>query len=229
VAGLLLLGLTAQAEFNEPFDRLTVAAPEGQLSANWRTLQSTMQSEQVIIARCRAKPQSCTSPAALQFISIVKEGAEHHGLAQIGRINRAVNSAIRPANSGVITTWTSPLAALATGIGDCKQYAVLKYAALGDAGIAPDDLRVIIVTTRSQPGTHAVVAVRHAARWYILDSRTLAVVESRQLIDYQPRFALDYRGVRQFIVPGSPHVAGLFSSETIAQDASDAVGQPCSV
>ena len=32
--------------------------------------------------------------------------------------------------------WTSPFAALAAGAGDCKQYAVLKYAALQAAGFA---------------------------------------------------------------------------------------------
>ena len=211
-AALLLLGLTAQADIDEPFGLPTVAAPDGPLSVTWRDLQSKIQSERSIIAQCRAEPDACSSPAALQFIAIVNEGAQYQGLTRIGRINRAVNFAIRPINPAapgdVGTKWTSPLTTLTAGIGDCKQYAVLKYAALSDAGIAPDDLRLVIVTIKSQRANHVVIAVRHAAHWFILDNRTLAVVESRELPDYLPQFTLDHRGMRQFIPPSSPQVAG---------------------
>jgi hypothetical protein len=55
-----------------------------------------------------------------------------------------------------------------------------------------------------------VVAVRHAGQWFILDNRTLAVVESRKLLDYyQPLFMQDDRSGRQFVLPSGPKVAGL--------------------
>jgi predicted transglutaminase-like cysteine proteinase len=197
----------AQQEINDPFGLPTVGASESPLWATWRDLQSQIQSEKRIIAQCRAEPHSCTSPAALRFISLVKEGDQYEGLVRIGRINRAVNFAI----SAVITmAWTSPLSTLAAGFGDCKQYAVLKYAALEDAGFTSDDLRLVIVRIKSLRSNHAVIAVRHAAHWFILDNRSLAVVQSAKLLDYYlPLLTPDQQGVRQFVLPTGPKVAGL--------------------
>jgi predicted transglutaminase-like cysteine proteinase len=206
----LLLGLTAQADLNEPFGLPTIASTEVSLSTMWRDLQSQTQSEKRIIAQCRADPQNCTSPVALEFSAIVKAGDPYQGLARLGHINRAVNHAIRSVKtSAVQTTWTSPLAALAAGFGDCKQYALLKYAALEDAGFLLNDLRLVIVRIKGLKNeSHAIIAVRNQARWLILDSRSLALVESSKLLDYyEPKFELDHRGVRQFIQTASPVVA----------------------
>jgi predicted transglutaminase-like cysteine proteinase len=86
----------------------------------------------------------------------------------------------------------------------------LKYAVLEDAGFAPDDLRLVVVRVKSLRNNHAVVAVRHAGQWFILDNRTLAVVESRKLLDYyQPLFMQDDRNGRQFVLPSGPKVAAL--------------------
>ena len=210
-AALLLLGLAAQAELSEPFALPTVAAPQGRLWITWRELQAQMQTERPVIARCRAEPDTCTSAAALQFIAIVKEGEHYKGLSRIGRINRAVNYSIRQFDTarlrGVRTRWTSPLDTLAGGAGDCKQYALVKYAAMRDAGFAPDDLRLVILGIRSIRETHAVVVVREGGRWLILDNRTLELVDSRDLRDYSPLFALDHRGVWQFVLPPAPSIA----------------------
>jgi predicted transglutaminase-like cysteine proteinase len=195
------------ADINDPFGLPTVVVSADSSWATWRELQSQIRSEKHIIAQCRAQPHACPSPAALRFIALVKEGDQHEGLVRIGRINRAVNLAI----SAVIqTAWTSPLSALAAGVGDCKQYAVLKYAVLEEAGFAPDDLRLVVVRVKSLRNNHAVVAVRHAGQWFILDNRTLAVVESRKLLDYyEPLFVQDDRNGRQFVPPSGPKVAGL--------------------
>ncbi len=96
---LLLLGLSAQADSGEPFGLTTEAAPEGSLWVTWRKLQAEMQAERPVIARCRAAPLACRSIPALQFIAIVDEGNDFAGIARIGHINRAVNFAIRVADS----------------------------------------------------------------------------------------------------------------------------------
>lgn len=206
----LVLGLTAQADSNEPFGLPTVASTEVSLSTMWRDLQLQTQSEIRIIAQCRVDPQSCSAPVALQFLAIVNAGDPYEGLVRLGHINRAINLAIKSVNaSATPTTWTSPLDTLAAGFGDCKNYALLKYAALVDVGISPNDLRLVIVRSKAfKDDTHAMVAVRNQARWLILDSRSSVIAESSELLDYyEPEFTLDHRGVRQFIHPSSPLVA----------------------
>jgi predicted transglutaminase-like cysteine proteinase len=206
--GLLLMGPAARAASNEPFGLSTVAVADGALPATWQKLRFELQSDESIVVQCRAEPQSCASPAARRFIAIAREGDHYEGLAKIGRINRAVNLAIGAASATVQSRWSSPLQTLAARSGDCKQYAVLKYAALMDAGIAADDLRLVIVRIKKMQNpetkqtTHALVAVRNDADWIVLDNRSLAMLESKQVLDhYLPLFVLDHRGVRRFVQP----------------------------
>lgn len=199
---LLLLGLTAQTDLGEPFGLSTVAAPEGPLWVTWRDLQSQMKAEQAKIEQCRREPKNCSSAAALKFIAIVDEGKSYEALARIGHINRTANFAIgsfaaaEPADN----KRTSPLAALAVGTGDCKQFSVLKYAALIAAGFAEDDVRLLILNSKLRHDLHAVAAVLNDGRWVILDNRSLALADSNEILgQYIPLYALDHRGIRQFV------------------------------
>lgn len=93
----------------------------------------------------------------------------------------------------------SPLKALATP-GDCKSYAVTKYAALGDAGIARGDRRLVMIWDRAHPQeTHLIVVVRVELQWLILDDETYALVESTAKPTYEPLHTLDETGVRDFL------------------------------
>ncbi|WP_291865060.1 transglutaminase-like cysteine peptidase [Bradyrhizobium sp.] len=197
---LLLIGASPLAE--EPFGVATApAAQDGALSAVWRDLQAAMRADEQTVAACRTNP-ACGSPAARRFIAIVDGAKRHEGLTRIGQINRALNLAI-PAQRDGMGTWKSPLAALVSP-GDCKSYAVTKYAALAAAGIAPDDRRLVIVRDKARPTeTHLVVAVRVDRRWLILDSRSLIMTESTGAT-YQPLQIIDHSGVRNV----SPFAAG---------------------
>jgi predicted transglutaminase-like cysteine proteinase len=189
---LLLIGASPLAE--EPFGVATVpAAQDSALAVIWRDLQTAMRADEQTVAACRADP-ACGSPAAMRFIAIVDGAKLHEGLTRIGQINRAFNLAI-PAQRDGMGTWKSPLAALVSP-GDCKSYAVTKYAALAAAGIAPDDRRLVLVWEKARPAeTHLVVAVRVDRRWLILDSRSLIMTESSGAT-YQPLQIIDHAGVR---------------------------------
>jgi predicted transglutaminase-like cysteine proteinase len=203
-AALLLLGLTAQTDIGEPFGLSTASVSEGPLWAAWRDLLPQIKADEETVQQCRREPKNCSSAAALRFIAIVDEGQAYQALARIGHINRAVNFVIKSFDltKRVDDKWTSPLATLTTGIGDCKQFSVLKYAALIDAGFAPDDLRVTILNSKLRHEAHAVVAVRNDRRWIILDNRSLSLVDSDEILDrYIPLFVLDQHGVRQFVLP----------------------------
>lgn len=200
---MLLIGASALA--NEPFGVATITAPlDSAISLIWRDLQLAMQADEQIVIACRINP-ACGSPAALRFIAIVDDAKLHEGLARVGHINRAVNLAIQAQRDGM-GTWKSPLAALASP-GDCKSYAVTKYAALEAVGIAPDDRRLVMVRDNARPTqTHLIVVVRIEQRWIILDNRSLTMVDSTRSPTYQPLLTLDHSGVREF--PPLPPVGG---------------------
>src|SRR5215471_1790887 len=126
----------------EPFGLYTFRAPEGLLWVKWRGVEAEMDAEAKLIAACREAPDDCKSPAATRFLAIVAEAKAQTGQARIGTVNRAINGAIRyvsdMAQHGVADKWSAPLAALGSGQGDCEDYAIAKYAALRELGIATD-------------------------------------------------------------------------------------------
>lgn len=207
IGALTALLISASPFENEPFGVATVEATNGPITAIWQGLQSDMRADELTVIACRADP-ACDSPAALRFIAIVDEAMQYEGRARVGHINRAVNLAIETTRADV--PWQSPLKALASA-GDCKSYAVTKYAALGDAGIAPDDRRLVMVLDRARLlETHLVVVVRVAQQWLILDNLTFTLVESTGQPTYEPLHALDHSGVRDF-PPAVPVARGPLS------------------
>ena len=103
------------------------------------------------------------------------------------------------AQYGVADYWATPLESLNNGAGDCEDYAIAKYVALREAGIIPDNLRLVIVRDIKGQTNHAVLAVRYEEKWLILDNRTLVMVNADMAQYYYPLFVLDQRGVRTFI------------------------------
>jgi len=189
----------------EPFGLLTVALPEGPLVAKWRDAERAIHSDMNIIVDCRADASNCISPPALQFLKIVKAAASRDGLARLGEINRAINLAVRPvsdrAQYGVDDHWTSPLATLAAGAGDCEDYAIAKLVALHEAGVPRENLRLIIMRENATGEDHAVVAARVDGHWYILDNRFFVMVEDTEINKYKPVFAIDAEGIKRVQQP----------------------------
>ena len=150
----------------------------------WKTLKSALEEDRQIVSRCKADLEHCSSLAARRFNAIVEDGSAYEGLSRIGHINRAVNFSIRVTNNRSPEKWSSPLSALARGAGDCKQFAIVKYAALLAVGYDTDDLRILIVEDNTFYRPHAVVAVHDRARWLILNNRSLAIVELNDFLNY---------------------------------------------
>ena len=193
IAALLLMITLAVAK--EPFGVGTVPTQNETLTTIWRNLQLEMAADQSRIAGCRAEP-NCDSPAAKRFIAIVDEARQHRGRALIGHLNRAVTAAI-PMAGGDVPLY-GPLAAL-TFPGDCKSYVVVKYVALGDAGVPAADRKIVWVQNNKRPNvTHVVVAVREGEHWLILDNLTLTLVDSTMAYVYHPLYEFSAHGVRDF-------------------------------
>jgi predicted transglutaminase-like cysteine proteinase len=188
----------------EPFGLFTFRAPEGLLWTKWRRIDADMDAEATVLARCRDDADRC-SRASAYFLRLVAAAQSHDGAERIAAVNRSVNAAIRYtsdlAQHGVPDRWTSPLATLATGAGDCEDYAILKYAVLRESGVAPADLRLLLVRDLLSRQDHAVLAVRHQQRWLVLDNRWSTLMEASELARFLPLFAIDQQGVSLFAAP----------------------------
>ncbi|HEY6860264.1 MAG TPA: transglutaminase-like cysteine peptidase [Pseudolabrys sp.] len=201
--GTLATNLLAHSKDVLPSGKLYISSAMigtlGEMSANWRELQSRIRADEMAVAACRSDQTAC-SPAARRFLSIVDLGQMREGRVRLGWINRAVNMAVRPvsdwAQYGYADFWASPLQTLGSGAGDCEDYAIVKYVVLRALGILPDDLRLVIVQDDQRMAGHAVVAVRYEQRWLILDNRTMSILNAEDVRHYRPLFALDQQGAR---------------------------------
>ena len=90
-------------------------------------------------------------------------------------------------------------ATFGSGAGDCEDYAIAKYTALRLAGVADDDLRIVIMHDTISGEDHAVAAARLEGRWLTLDNRRMAMVEDVYVRNYRPTFVIDQSGVRQYV------------------------------
>ena len=84
------------------------------------------------------------------------------------------------------------------GGGDCEDYAIAKFVALRLAGIAPDDLRIVVMHDTIHGEDHAVAAARLDGRWLTLDNRRMAMVEDADVRNYRPTFVIDQHGVMRY-------------------------------
>ena len=193
---------------DEPFGQIAIPVSSGDSLSRWLVVEDQIDAEAAVLDRCLAQQglaqQECPAPAR-KFLDIVAQGHGRTGLARIGMINRAVNLAIIPQSDmdqwGVEDRWSPPLETLTTGHGDCEDYAIAKYAALLRAGVASEDVKLVIVHRRLPDEEHAVAAARVGGRWFILDNRTQILVPDADMRGAMPLLVLDSSGAKM-IVPG---------------------------
>jgi len=191
---IVMLALTP-AHAVEPFGIATTPSQSDGLITLWRDLQTELAKDEAEIARCRIDAD-CGSATAQRLIAIIDEARQYNGRKMIGHLNRGINGAIQ--STRAIVPWLPPLAALSQP-GDCKSYAIVKYLALGDLGIAASDRRLVMLRGTSRPGErHLVVLVRDNDSWIILDNQTLTLVDSVAATQYEPLNEFDANGVRDF-------------------------------
>src|ERR1700726_2624010 len=186
----------------EPFGLFASKLSGGGLREKWLGVERKLDDERVQLALCDGDRVRCVSPAALQFLAIVGNARAREWRARLGEINRAINLAIRPmsdlAQYGEIDVWSSPLVTFTHGAGDCEDYAIAKFVALRQAGISPDDLRIVIMRDTIRGEDHAVAAARLDGRWLMLDNRRMAMMEDADVRNYRPMFVIDQNGGMQY-------------------------------
>ena len=188
----LLVPTAANALPSDPFGGQT---PELNNNAPivkiWDLLRDKMLSEKGYFHKC-LKSENCPSMAALE--QRLDKIRRYHGKALLGHLNIAVNLMIRPAPGN----WTTPLAAVTKKSGDCKSYAIAKYAGALELGISADDVRLVIVHSQRRGENHMVLAVYQDGKWFILDNLTNILVQDWEKDDYKPLAVLDYSGVHRY-------------------------------
>lgn len=113
-------------------------------------------------------------------------------LQKIEAVNRWANA--KPyiedwMNWGVSDYWEAPEEFIRRD-GDCEDYAIAKYFSLIRLGYPSADLRIVIVHDRNLDASHALVAVRHAGRTWLLDIGVDDPIPLEDARQYTPVYGL---------------------------------------
>lgn len=204
----------------EPFGVFAFAISTGGLRQKWFALKERLDGDMVQLALCDGDRDNCASPAALKLLAIVDQARSHDGRALLGETNRAINLAIRAENDGAEDIWSSPLETFQRGGGDCEDYAIAKLAALRLAGVAAEDLRLVVVRDIRNGEGHAVASAKLDGHWLMLDNRRMAMVEDDDARNYQPLYVLYQSAVLKYVgepVRGESQRVSMVSAEAEAR------------
>lgn len=133
-------------------------------------------------------------------------------LEKLDAVNRSVNRLITyrrdDAVYGNIDYWAKPAEILAGGVGDCEDFAILKMAALIEAGVPAQSMSMVVLQDRSRNVFHAVLSVATQSGNFILDNLSNTVARDGAYRSYVPLYSFStdrawIHGARS----GTPQVA----------------------
>ena len=157
--------------------------------------------------------------------------------AKLDAVNRYVNAGIRFVDDsrqfGVADRWETANKSLASGRGDCEDYAIAKLAMLRRAGFADRDLYFVVLKDLARRADHAVLVVRSEGRFLVLDNGTEKLLYSAAIRDYRPvlTFSAGQRFTHGYRRSSSPPVvlaSGGTTGATGKSSIATAAGSPSS-
>ena len=133
-------------------------------------------------------------------------------LDKLDAVNRTINRLITyrkdEAVYGNIDYWATPAEILTRGVGDCEDFAILKMAALIEAGVPAQSMSMVVLQDRSRNVFHAVLSVATQSGTFILDNLSNTVARDAAYRSYVPLYSFStdrawIHGART----GSPQIA----------------------
>ncbi|HUT47934.1 MAG TPA: transglutaminase-like cysteine peptidase [Alphaproteobacteria bacterium] len=114
-------------------------------------------------------------------------------MAQLDAVNRYMNRApyiTDPVNYGVPDYWATPRQFFVKD-GDCEDYAIAKYMSLRSLGWPTEKMRIVVLQDQNLRVAHAVLAVYHKGRIYVLDNQISQVVTHDRIAHYRPIYSIN--------------------------------------
>ena len=139
------------------------------------------------------KPSETNKCHYTTWIRFIKDAAALDKLKQIEKVNAFMNQALYVEDSvnwGVKDYWATP-GQFFGKFGDCEDYAIAKFLTLRQLGYEGDALRIVVVQDLNLKIGHAVLAVYHEGRVFILDNQIKQVVEAGSIRHYKPIFSIN--------------------------------------
>ena len=159
--------------------------------AKWNRLVRQIESAEHSALECLpVAAGGCSTTAWHRFIDSLR-GLDR--ASQLDAVNRFFNKAAYVSdnrNYGAGDYWATPRQLMSRG-GDCEDYAIAKYLALRDLGIATGDMRIVVLKDQENNVQHAILTVEDGGRILALDNQIARVTDTRRIHYYRPLYAIN--------------------------------------
>ena len=145
-------------------------------------------------------PMRATAPVSPGIIAWRAEIQRLKGLSpheQLRRVNDFMNRAPYvddQARFGPDGYWYATPERFFSSGGDCKDYALVKYASLRALGFPPEQLRIAVVMDITKNILHAILIVKESNAAYVLDNQAQNIEPISNVDRYQPIFSVNGTG-----------------------------------
>ena len=151
-----------------------------------------------------AQWRRATRPASLsEWTDGLPRLGRHNRAAVLRQVNRWVNARVAfvddRAAMGEDDLWSGAAETLRRGTGDCEDYALTKMQLLAALGFSGRDLYLVLVRDLGGGEDHAVLVVRHAGRFFVLDNVSDTLADAGDVTGYQP--VLSFSPAGQWVYP----------------------------
>lgn len=137
----------------------------------------------------RARGSTLSAAKAARFLG----RSPSDRLELIHHVNRVTNRRIRYVEDrvqwGRADFWAGARTTMATGRGDCEDFAITKMQLLIASGFRAEDLTLSIVKDMIHGNDHAVLLVRHNGGYLMLDNVTDRILDGSKSNEYRPIFS----------------------------------------
>ena len=158
---------------------------------DWETVLRRIEGERETYRNCDKATVKC-APRVEKWRALLRDLKDLPKHTQIKRLNRSINRMVAYVDDrkafGARDHWATPLESL-KGVGDCEDYAIIKFVSLLELGFSSDQMRMTVVRDKRRRILHAVLAVQIDDKTYILDNLFNAPVEQRHVLKYAPLFS----------------------------------------
>lgn len=179
-----------------PFARAGFRTVDAELFPKWHGA-ITRASLQLNGASPLSIPADHAANARDAFNRIVEQVAAQSGFDMLIAANALINAVPYRTDQeiyGVSDYWATPVEMLAMGGGDCEDHAIAKLAALKQAGVPEDRLRLVVGIDTANGKAHAMAVVELGGIAYALDGRANRVaVWSDAEAHFRPLYAAGFR------------------------------------
>lgn len=157
----------------------------------WKRVLSKVKGQIQELNSCTS-PKTCP-PGATSWKRIMEQAKGSQGLEQLKMVNAFFNKwpyRLDKDAYGTSDWWATPQEFLKIS-GDCEDYAIIKYFALRELGVAKENLRIVVVKDRIRGIAHAVLAVFLQDKAYILNNISDAIYTDVKYRHYIPQYSLN--------------------------------------